>query len=144
MRVPLISTIFLSGSGFFNEKLDYVVGPANAGHGAVILFDDIGLLDLRIHCGTAECPSILIFGGQQWGTVNIRNCRAGRQYLLVNRSHVDLGIVVQEEGGLFGSKPISRFEAVTCFCTPIDVSDRISNDPNDPVIFNPSGALLCR
>jgi hypothetical protein len=89
-------------------------------------------------------PSVLIFGGQQWGTVNIRNCRIDRQYLLVNRSQVDLGIVVQEDGGLFGSKTISRFEAVTCFCTPVDLPDQPIDVSIDSPVAGTNGAMLCR
>jgi hypothetical protein len=65
MRQTLISAILAHGRAVFNENLDFSVGSSKRGAGAEILLDDIAVSDLQINCGQSECPSVLIFGGQQ-------------------------------------------------------------------------------
>jgi len=117
----------------YNEPMDFLIGQ-NTPSGAILLLEEAegSVIDLSRDCGKSECPSVIIFASQQWGTIDVKNCKKGRSYTFINKSKVDLGIVVQQAGGRFGSKPIARFDLANCFC--LDVSD----PPIDET------ALLCR
>lgn len=120
--------------GIYNEPIDFLIGD-NTPSGAILLQEESSSIDLSKDCGKGECPSVLIFASQQWGTINLINCKKGRSYTFINKSKVDLGIVVQQSGGMFGSKPISRFDVATCFCLPV------TEDSDENTSTN---ALLCR
>jgi len=126
VTVPLVA-------GVFNEALDFIIGD-NIPSGAILLTEDTSQVDLAKDCGKSDCPSVIIFASQQWGTINMINCKKGRSYTFINKSKVDLGIVVQQEGGRFGSKPIGRFDVATCFCIPMTEDNETE----------PTNALLCR
>lgn len=120
--------------GVYNEPMDFLIGQ-NTPSGAILLLEEAeaSVIDLARDCGKSECPSVIIFASQQWGTIDVKNCKKGRSYTFINKSQVDLGIVVQQAGGRFGSKPIARFDLANCFC--LDVSDPAAIDET---------ALLCR
>lgn len=120
----------------FNEAHDVVIGDQSPPAGAITLNDDYStsVLDLNSACGTALCPSILMFTQKQWGTINVMNCKGGRTYTFINKSSVDLGIIIQQNGGMFGSKAISRFDLVNCFCS----------SHKDEESHELSNILLCR
>ena len=149
MMIHLVSVSFLLALciGEFNQPLDVVIGERSPPFGGVILQGDSQNLNLASDCGPIACPSVVIFGGKQWGTISIRNCKIGRQYLIINRSHVDLGIVLQQDGGRFGSKAISRFDAATCFCSDFPRSPELVESPDLEPVPEPltgTGVLLCR
>lgn len=127
----------------FNLPSDVLIGTGGAPYGAVVLNDDAPLLDLTSACGNAICPSVIIFGGKQWGTINIHGCKVGRTYVFVNKSLIDLGIVVQQDGGRFGSKAIGRFDVITCFCAEARVEEP-DNEASDEISHGTSATILCR
>lgn len=137
MRIFLL--LLENAIAHFNEPIAFAIGGNSAPFGAVTLIEDFSTreLNLATDCGINPCPSVLIFSGQQWGTINIVNCQVGQMYMFVNRSRVDLGIVVQQAGGAVGSKGISRFGMVTCFC--VEEQDENGLTITD-VLF---GILLC-
>lgn len=124
----------------FNEPVSYVIGDNSPPHGAVKLGADFTgrPLNLDIECGTHACPSVLIFTGQQWGTIDVVNCKVGQQYMFVNRSNMDLGIVVQQNGGAMGSKGIAQFDIGTCFCLQHEDAEGNIDENID------KGTMLCR
>ena len=138
-RLCLLSPI---SRAIFNNPIDYSIGDATPS-GAVVVTDDSGTLNFLSDCGKSPCPSVVILGGRQSGTVNAKHCKIGRQYTLINRSQSDLGVVLQQEGGRFGSKAIGRFDLATCFC-----SNMPSINDSDDQAFESfdlhTGILLCR
>ena len=140
----VIFTLFLVSHGLHNEPLDFLIGDSSPPFGAVFIREDTPLVDLSMICGYNHCPSVLIFAAQQWGTIGLKNCVIGRVYLIINQSKMDLGIVVQEDGGMFGSKPISRFDSVTCFCSSTAYFDVDEATEHQQQSLPPRGVLLCR
>jgi len=101
------------------------------------------VVDLEIACEKSQCPSVIVFSGsQQWGTLNLVNCRVGQMYFFVNRSKMDLGIVVQQLGGEYGSKPIGRFDIGNCFCLTRRMYDEAGGDEDGQMDM--SNVLACR
>ena len=129
-------------SAEYNQPQDVLIGHSSPPYGGVILRDDYStvILDLNVGCGAAPCPSVLIFGAKQWGTINVINCKTGRTYSFINKSTIDLGIVLQQSGGRYGSKAIARFDLITCFCT---IHGGLEYDEDEEEIPN-GGILLCR
>jgi hypothetical protein len=125
----------------FNKAVDFMIGTESL-FGAIELPDDVSILDLS-KCGKALCPSVLIFVGKQWGTISLKGCKIGRLYFFINRSDVDLGIVLQQEGGMFGSKAVGRFDLVTCFCIPQGLEDHVINEIRQGD-GEKKGIMLCR
>ena len=99
----------------FNSALQFLVGPAP--NGAVRVTAESSL-DLETGCDKRRCPSVIIFTGNQYGTIELFSCYPGQMYFFVNKSASDLGIVVQQRGGLFGAKPLGQFANGSCFCYP--------------------------
>lgn len=137
-----VSLFQFAAYAHFNEPISFVIGDSAPPYGAVTLTEDFSTrpLDLAVDCGRKFCPSILIFSGQQWGTVNVVNCRVGQQYMFINRSKVDLGVVIQQNGGAIGSKGIGRFDLGTCFC--MNREEELLEDNED--LMSDPGVLLCR
>ncbi len=140
----VIFALVLVSHGLHNEPLDFLIGDSSPPFGAVFIREDTSLVDLSVTCGKNHCPSVLIFAAQQWGTIGLKNCVIGRIYVIINQSKIDLGIVVQEDGGMFGSKPISRFDSVTCFCSSTAYFDFEEPSDQDQPSIHPHGVLLCR
>ncbi|CAE8615205.1 unnamed protein product [Polarella glacialis] len=51
--------------------------------------------------------AVVVGGARSWSEV---------MYTFVNKGELDGGVVMQHEGGLYGSKGISQFGVGTCFC----------------------------
>jgi len=124
---------------------DYIIG--NHLHSSAWTFKtNERVLDLRQHCESDKhdvhvdqcvaegnrnqtdchahtlhpCPPVIIFDGNQDGTMEVENCFVGRMYTFINRATSDNGIIVQQKGGRFGAKTISQFGHGVCFCSPDD------------------------
>ena len=148
MRTP-VYFLLPCVTGHYNEPLDFLIGDSSPPFGAVVLQEDFSMhaLDLSVACGASACPSVMIFSAQQWGTINVAGCRVGRKYDFINKSKIDLGIVIQQKGGRFGSKAIGRFDVITCFCTAAGVDEQAEPDGADIAIQEikeTDGVLLCR
>jgi hypothetical protein len=139
----LLYSLISCARSTFNHIPDVLIGSFSPPYGAVVVTEDLSVLDLSNACGDGVCPSILIFSGKQWGTINIKGCKTGRTYTLVNKSKVDLGIVIQQEGGRFGSKAIARFDVVSCFCVEADSEDSDGENVEN-TIASASPTILCR
>lgn len=130
----------------FNSALQFLVGPWP--NGAVRVASD-GTLDLQKGCDKQKCPSVVIFTGNQHGTIELSGCTVGQLYFFVNKSQSDLGIVVQQKGGLFGALPLAQFANGSCFCYPRgaeeETRERRLLDEQTPADVQTSelGVLLC-
>merc|ERR1719330_244327 len=96
----------------------YLIGQtANSGAFEVHFEEDKHTLDLATDCHPGKaCPPVVVMTGLHIGTIDVKNCQDGIAYMFVNRGDLDAGVVVQHQGGLFGSKGIPRFGLGTCFC----------------------------
>ena len=142
--IVLLMALFKVVVGPFNEPWDFLIGDKARPYGAVLLQDETSHLDLEKDCGHAFCPSVLIFNSQQWGTISVSNCLVGRKYLFVNKSRVDLGIVIQQQGGRFGSKAIGRYDVASCFCLEQDIQSTEEGSEDGNGTESEKGVLLCR
>jgi hypothetical protein len=140
-------------TGHHNAPLQFLVGPAP--NGAVRVVTD-NTLDLQTGCDGKRCPSVVIFIGNDRGTIDLYNCTVGQLYYFINKSLSDLGIVVQQRGGLYGAKPLAQYAIGNCFCYPrgpeeADRERRLSevygngdtNTPPPPTSDTMAGVLLC-
>ena len=145
MRALILTLLHLTVAPF-NEPFDFLIGDASPPYGAVLLKEDMSQLDLAASCGRADCPSVLVFDSQQWGTISVNNCKVGRKYLFVNKSRVDLGLVIQQSGGRFGSKAIGKYDVASCFCLAHELAIDETMDDHGSVSEpdGSSGILLCR
>jgi len=100
----------------FNGVMQFMLGE-KAPDGAVRVYKDYSM-DLETDCGGKRCPSVVIFAGQQYGTIEMGRCYVGQMYFFINMSKSDLGITVQQKGGLFGAKNLAQFATGNCFCYP--------------------------
>eukprot|EP00401_Gymnodinium_catenatum_P010580 CAMPEP_0117475338 /NCGR_PEP_ID=MMETSP0784-20121206/9743_1 /TAXON_ID=39447 /ORGANISM="" /LENGTH=115 /DNA_ID=CAMNT_0005269581 /DNA_START=79 /DNA_END=426 /DNA_ORIENTATION=+ len=96
----------------------YMIGTeANSGAFEVYFDEDKRILDLAEDCHKEKaCPPVIVMTGRQVGTVDVTNCNEGVMYTFVNKGELDAGVVMQHEGGLYGSKGIPQFGVGTCFC----------------------------
>ncbi|CAE8665978.1 unnamed protein product, partial [Polarella glacialis] len=107
--------------GFFvdlGQSAKYMIGQqANSGAYEVSFDEDKATLDLSKDCFPGKpCPPVVVMVGRQVGTIEVSNCHEGVMYTFVNKGELDGGVVMQHEGGLYGSKGISQFGVGTCFC----------------------------
>merc|ERR1719330_1014308 len=86
----------------------YLIGQtANSGAFEVHFEEEKQTLDLATDCHPGKaCPPVIV----------VTNCQEGVMYTFVNKGELDAGVVVQHEGGLYGSKGIAQFGVGTCFC----------------------------
>jgi hypothetical protein len=130
----------------FNSALQFLVGPAP--NGAVRVTSD-SALDLRNGCDKQKCPSVVIFTGDQYGTIELFHCAVGQLYFFVNKSQSELGIVVQQRDGLFGALTLAQFANGSCFCYPRGDEEKarerklLEDDAPADVGPSESGVLLC-
>mmetsp|Transcript_93131 Transcript_93131/g.234064 ORF Transcript_93131/g.234064 Transcript_93131/m.234064 type:complete len:132 (-) Transcript_93131:243-638(-) len=110
--------LFLLGASWLVDSAKYIIGKtANAGAFEVDFDDEKRSLDLATDCFEGKaCPPVVILSGRQVGTIDVRNCQEGVMYTFVNKGDLDAGVVLQHEGGLYGSKGIAQFGVGTCFC----------------------------
>ncbi|CAE7862547.1 hypothetical protein AK812_SmicGene29013 [Symbiodinium microadriaticum] len=96
----------------------YIIGQEErAGAYEVVFDEEKTALDLSKDCYPGKvCPPVVIMVGRQVGTIEVSNCHEGVMYTFVNKGDLDAGVVVQHEGGLYGSKGIPQFGVGTCFC----------------------------
>lgn len=82
------------------------------------MFDeDKTTLDLSKDCYPGKvCPPVVVMIGRQVGTIEVSNCHEGVMYTFINKGDLDAGVVVQHEGGLYGSRGIPQFGMGSCFC----------------------------
>uniref|UniRef100_A0A7S0AAJ0 Uncharacterized protein n=1 Tax=Pyrodinium bahamense TaxID=73915 RepID=A0A7S0AAJ0_9DINO len=116
---PLLWCCTLLAVSFrWGEAAKYIIGKtANSGAFEVHFDDDKRTLDLANDCHPGKaCPPVIIMSGRQVGTIDVNNCQEGVMYTFVNKGDIDAGVVVQHEGGLYGSKGIAQFGVGTCFC----------------------------
>ena len=106
--------LLVSSEAHFNGALQFTIGDQTP-EGAIRIFKDSDL-DLELDCGGKRCPSVIIFAGQQSGTVNVQKCFVGQMYYFINKSANEYGIVVQHNGGLFGARAVNQYDMGTCFC----------------------------
>ena len=135
----IITTLVPLANGHYNHPISFMIGD-KAPSGGVHLYEDFQTspLDLAVECGpTSECPTVLIFAGDQQKTVNVINCKVGQIYFFINRSKHDMGLDIQQQGGMFGSKSMSRFDIATCACLPNDEEEQEKGQVS-------GGALFCR
>ena len=136
MTIIIFSLLLITVLGHYNQAISFMIGDSGPS-GGVNLYNDFQIdpLDLSTECGSKECPTVLIFSGDQQKTVNIVNCKIGQMYFFINRSKHDMGLDIQQLGGLFGSKSMSRFDVATCACL---------ENYNDEEKRMTGGALFCR
>eukprot|EP00933_Yihiella_yeosuensis_P024345 TRINITY_DN18873_c0_g3_i1.p1 TRINITY_DN18873_c0_g3~~TRINITY_DN18873_c0_g3_i1.p1 ORF type:complete len:129 (-),score=11.26 TRINITY_DN18873_c0_g3_i1:123-509(-) len=96
----------------------YIIGQeAHAGAFEIAFDEDKNTLDLAKDCYPGKaCPPVIVMVGRQVGTIEVMNCHEGTMYTFVNKGELDAGVVMQHEGGLYGSKGIPQFGVGTCFC----------------------------
>ncbi|CAJ1407653.1 unnamed protein product [Effrenium voratum] len=96
----------------------YLIGQEERSGAFEVHFDEEKTtLDLSKDCYPGKvCPPVLVMVGRQVGTIEVSNCHEGVMYTFVNKGELDAGVVVQHEGGLYGSKGIPQFGVGTCFC----------------------------
>ncbi len=144
--ITLISVLVPFALCHFNSALQFLVG--NSPNGAVRLTSESGI-HLETGCDGRRCPSVVIFTGNQHGTIALSGCYVGQLYFFVNKSQSDLGVVVEQRGGLYGAKPIAQYATGSCFCYPRgpeeDARERRLAEGDGPVGDRPveAGVLLC-
>merc|ERR1712061_730332 len=89
----------------------YIIGQtANSGAFEVHFEEEKQTLDLATDCHSGKaCPPVIVMTGRHVGTIDVNNCQEGVMYTFVNKGELDAGVVVQHEGGLYGSKGIAQF-----------------------------------
>lgn len=98
----------------FNNPIQFTIGD-HSPEGAVRIYKDSSL-DLEADCGGRRCPSVIIFAGSQYGTIDVTRCFVGQMYYFVNKSGSEYGLVVQHKGGIFGARAVSQYDMGVCFC----------------------------
>eukprot|EP00444_Apocalathium_aciculiferum_P028935 CAMPEP_0183431914 /NCGR_PEP_ID=MMETSP0370-20130417/55133_1 /TAXON_ID=268820 /ORGANISM="Peridinium aciculiferum, Strain PAER-2" /LENGTH=131 /DNA_ID=CAMNT_0025617735 /DNA_START=76 /DNA_END=471 /DNA_ORIENTATION=+ len=113
----LLGLLLLHCAGLV-DSAKYIIGQTvNSGAFLVEFDDDKRSLDLEADCHPGKaCPPVIIMSGRQVGTIEVRNCQEGVMYTFLNKGDLDAGVVLQHEGGLYGSKGIAQFGVGTCFC----------------------------
>ena len=143
MNTALYIVLVSICSGHFNGALQFTIGDQSP-EGAVRIYKDSDL-DLELDCGSKRCPSIIIFAGQQSGTVNVQKCFVGQMYYFINKSGSEFGVVVQHKGGLFGARAVNQYDMGTCFCYergPEEVEKERRYGGGEDT--SKGGVLLCR
>jgi len=96
----------------------YLIGQDDRSGAYEVMFDeDKTTLDLSKDCYPGKvCPPVVVMIGRQVGTIEVSNCHEGVMYTFINKGDLDAGVVVQHEGGLYGSRGIPQFGMGSCFC----------------------------
>eukprot|EP00927_Polykrikos_kofoidii_P053363 TRINITY_DN47806_c0_g1_i1.p1 TRINITY_DN47806_c0_g1~~TRINITY_DN47806_c0_g1_i1.p1 ORF type:complete len:126 (+),score=24.38 TRINITY_DN47806_c0_g1_i1:76-453(+) len=100
------------------QSAKYMIGrEQNSGAFEVFFDEEKQVLDLAEDCHHDKaCPPVVVMVGRQVGTIDVTNCQEGVMYTFVNKGDLDSGVVMQHEGGLYGSKGIPQYGVGTCFC----------------------------
>ena len=100
------------------ESGKYLIGQDERAGAYEVTFDEEKTtLDLSKDCYPGKvCPPVVVMIGRQVGTIEVSNCHEGVMYTFINKGELDAGVVVQHEGGLYGSKGIPQFGMGSCFC----------------------------
>lgn len=118
MKAHLVSLALLSCLGEVSASGKYLIGQDDRSGAYEVMFDEEKTtLDLSKDCYPGKvCPPVVVMIGRQVGTIEVSNCHEGVMYTFVNKGDLDAGVVVQHEGGLYGSRGIPQFGMGTCFC----------------------------
>eukprot|EP00812_Abedinium_dasypus_P012703 NODE_6209_length_521_cov_322.448498.p2 GENE.NODE_6209_length_521_cov_322.448498~~NODE_6209_length_521_cov_322.448498.p2 ORF type:complete len:133 (-),score=40.98 NODE_6209_length_521_cov_322.448498:105-503(-) len=113
-----ISALLSLGLFVAAEASSYFIGKEK--HSGAYLLDldeESRALDLELGCYEGKmCPPVIILQGRFSGTLELNNCIDGTLYNFVNNGDLDAGIVVQQEGGMHGSRGIEQYGVGPCFC----------------------------